>query len=82
MTGPRSQSEQQAEISQSSHHRDKVALKGHIQGPSKVVDTSGGDRNQRVRPKAYIPLKLACVHLLNLSCHVSHLEKKLTQDVI
>lgn len=64
MTGPRSQTEQQAEIYQSPHHRDEGAILGHIQGPFKVMGTSGGDGNQRVKPKAYIAIKVACVNLL------------------
>lgn len=76
MTDSRSQSEQQAEICHLSqrygHYSGTYSRsfrgRGHI---------GGGEGNQRVRPKAYIPIKLACMDLVNLSCNISHLEKKL-----
>lgn len=78
LAGPRSQSEQQAEIG----HRGKGAIIGHIQDPSKFVDTLVVETRIRGQGLWYnMPTKSACINLLNLSFDILQSEKKLIQDV-
>lgn len=80
MTGPRSQTEQHAEICQSPHHRHEGGTMGHIQGPFKVVGTSGGDGDQRVKPTAYRAIQLACVNLYKLGFRYFTFREKKTNS--